>query len=94
MADPELAREVRVERHGDGEARLLVDGEPFPWEIDPGGVRVVTAAGYTPGVTITIPAETVAVVDSMRPPEDEQRKAEIAAYLDSKAPPTSWRPGR
>jgi hypothetical protein len=83
---------IRVERYGDGEVRLTIDGQPFPYPLDQGGVRVITAAGYQPGVTITLPAETVEVVDSLAPEVPAEEQERVASYLASKAPPSSWRP--
>lgn len=82
---------IRVERHGD-DFRILVNGEPLPLPIDDSGVRIMAAPGCVPGVNVTLLAAEVNLVDSLAPkakPEEQQR---VTDYLDSKAPPSSWRP--
>lgn len=90
---PEPARTVRVERYGDGAVRVLVDGKEIPFVID-GTVQTVIGDGYPRGITVMIPAETVEVIDSSTPKVTPEKAAFISDHLASKAPPSSWRPGR
>lgn len=82
---------IEVERRGE-ELHILIDGKPLPCPVDETGVRVMAAPGYPSGINVTIPAREVRLVDSQAPkvPVEEQRK--VADYLNSKAPPSSWRP--
>ncbi|GAA1454129.1 hypothetical protein [Nocardiopsis tropica] len=88
---PEVPRLIEVERFGDV-LRILIDGSPLGVPVDESGVRVMAAPGYPSGINITIPAHAVRLVDSQAPEVPAEEKQKIASYLDSKAPPSSWRP--
>lgn len=90
MAD--RARRIDVVRRGDGPPEVTIDGQPVPWDIDPSGVRAISAGGYQPGITLTIPADTVTVTDSVEPAVPVEEQQRVQDYLQSKAPPSSWRP--
>ncbi|MFY7065997.1 hypothetical protein ACOQFV_09060 [Nocardiopsis changdeensis] len=81
---------IRVERYGD-EQRVLVDGKPLAIAVDD-GIRIMSAPGYPAGINVTILASTVELTDSNAPRVSDEDKQKVAAYLDSKAPPSSWRP--
>ena len=81
---------IRVERYGD-EQRVTLDGKPLPIAVDD-GIRIMSAPGYPAGINVTILASAVELVDSNAPRVPEAEKERVASYLDSKAPPSSWRP--
>ncbi|KOX10142.1 hypothetical protein [Nocardiopsis sp. NRRL B-16309] len=82
---------IEVERYGDS-LRILVDGKPLPCPVDESGVRIVAAPGYPSAINVTIPAREVRLVDTSAPKVPEEDKQKVADYLNSKAPPSSWRP--
>lgn len=88
----ERARKIEVVRHGNSAPEVTIDGRPVPWEIDPSGVRAIAAEGYQPGITLTIPADIVQVTDSVEPAVPEEERRRVHEHLQSKAPPSSWRP--
>lgn len=63
-ASPTLAGVIRVERRG-GVVSLTVDGQPFPWYTADVPPTVDVDRHGAPGVTLTIVAETVEVVDTL-----------------------------
>lgn len=68
MADPHLAGVIRVTRNpGTGAVSIEVDGEPFPWLVED-GIGTYVDRGDAPGVTLTIQAETVEIVDTIKAP--------------------------
>jgi len=81
---------IRVERYGE-EQRVTLDGKPLAIAVDD-GIRTMSAPGYPAGINVTILASVVEVVDSNAPRVPEEEKERVASYLDSKAPPSSWRP--
>jgi hypothetical protein len=67
---PELAGRIDVVRRG-GKATLEIDGKPFPWmHIALEGVATCIRSDEGPAVTLTIPADEVRVLDSLKPVED------------------------
>lgn len=62
-----LAKEIQVVRRGlgSGQPVMVIDGEEFPYFTEDGYHVNVTRLG-TPGVTITIAAERVEVIDDTR----------------------------
>lgn len=60
----QLAKLIRVERSG-GHAKLVVDGEEFPWYIAETGAAVNVRRDEAPAVTVTILAERVEVEDAL-----------------------------
>ncbi|WP_435110163.1 hypothetical protein [Nocardiopsis synnemataformans] len=83
---------IRVERYGD-EQTVTLDGKPLP-VVAADGVRIMSAPGYPSGINVTIAAARVDLVDTDEPRVSEEEQGRVAAYLASKAPPTSWRPPR
>lgn len=81
---------IRVERYGE-EQRVTLDGKPLP-VVAADGVRIMSAPGYPSGINLTIAAARVDLVDTDAPRMSDEDKKKVAAYLDSKAPPSSWRP--
>lgn len=81
---------IRVERYGD-EQRVTLDGKPLP-VVAADGVRIMSAPGYPSSINVTIAAARVDLVDTDAPQVPDEDKQKVAAYLDSKAPPSSWRP--
>jgi hypothetical protein len=60
-----LAQRIQVYRDGSTGIRIWIDGQELPWGTT-GGVDVhVEGRGQMPGVTITLAAECVEVVDSL-----------------------------
>ncbi|MBB4931846.1 hypothetical protein F4561_002666 [Lipingzhangella halophila] len=91
-AQPSTPSVIRVERSGE-RLRILVDGEPLPCEVDANGVTTVVSVHHSPGITITIPADRVEVVDSLSGPVDEDRKTRARTHLNSLSPPGSRKRG-
>lgn len=60
---------IRVERQGSS-ARLLIDGEDFPWPIAWDGIDVNVNPDNIPGVSVTILADRVEVVDALQAPDE------------------------
>lgn len=89
---PSTPSVIRVERTGE-HLRVLVDGEPLPCEVDVNGVTTVTSVHHSPGITITIPADRVEVVDTLSGPVDEDRKSRARAHLESLSPDSSRKRG-
>ncbi|GAB3213321.1 hypothetical protein GCM10027294_43780 [Marinactinospora endophytica] len=83
MSDP--AGLIRVERAAE-KLRILVDGVELPCAIDTTGVTQVTSSHAHPGVTLTLLAERVEVVDSLQDRIPDDRRAAARAYLESLAP--------
>lgn len=59
----ELAKLITILQHAGG-FDLRVDGQEFPWYIAPSS-SVQIDRGGTPGVTITLMAERIEVVDTL-----------------------------
>lgn len=57
------AREIVIERNGDV-GKLLIDGEPFPWEVHRDSVNVPVNFTDHPVVQIAITADEVRVVNA------------------------------
>lgn len=89
---PSTPSVIRVERSGE-KFRVLVDGEPLPFEIDANGITCVTSVHHSPGITITIPADRVEIVDTLSGPVDEDRKTKARAHLESLSPDASRKRG-
>ena len=64
MSEYKIAKTLRVVREGSGHARLYIDGEPFDYaSVD--GFTVHPKRNEMPGVTVTIAAWRVEVVDDI-----------------------------
>lgn len=62
---------IRIERQG-RRARFLIDGEDFPWPIAWDGIDVNVNPDNIPGVSLTILADRVEVVDALQAPDGEE----------------------
>lgn len=61
-----LPKLITVERHG-SHARVLVDGEEFPYAIAEGGLRIEgVGRNDMPAVTVTLVADRVEVTNDAR----------------------------
>lgn len=64
---PDLATAIEVVRDGQNFS-LRIDGAEFPWHITADGVRIEVGRDRVPTVSVTIPAESVQVDDSLTSP--------------------------
>lgn len=62
---PDFAKKISVERVNN-RTRLYINGEEFPWFFT-NGVGVDVTRDEAPAVTLTIPADTVTVEDTIDP---------------------------
>lgn len=61
-----LAKTIQVtQRRGFSENihSVLIDGEEFPWFISTKGIATTVTEGELPSITLTIPAESLTVID-------------------------------
>lgn len=66
MADGQLAKVIKIDRHG-SRATLTIDGEPFPWAIATVADVRVDMDQEMPSVTLTIFADRVVVIQDVTP---------------------------
>jgi hypothetical protein len=88
MTQFQFPKLIEVECKGT-DARLLIDGEEFPYFLGDQGVSTQVQSGEMPSVTLTILADEVRVVDRYKPPPppehdwlllDAKTEAEIGRY--------------
>lgn len=74
---------VRVERVGD---RLVVtvDGKPLPFEVE--SVSSMTGLHAHPGITLSIPAGRVEIVDALEGRVTDDRRDAARAHLEALSP--------
>jgi hypothetical protein len=66
--DMRLAKRIRIERNGLNDfGHIFIDGELFPYMTADGPTVNVRKTPKMPGITLTIQAESVEVVDEMYP---------------------------
>jgi hypothetical protein len=93
---------IRVVRDGEGRVQLTIDGVPFPWAIsglEPISVQISNDS--TPGVSLTLIAAQVEVVDHQFEPGSFGRNSprrpatplEAAAELAPHHPALRWQSG-
>jgi hypothetical protein len=64
-SQPHLPQLIRVERNGFSDyGHIFIDGVPFPYFTESGPSTEVRHGG-SPGITVTIPAVRLEVVDSL-----------------------------
>lgn len=84
-AGPRVPERIRVERTGD-RLRVLIDGVELEWEVDAHGVSTAATPGGHPGITLTIPARRVEVVDALEGRVSDDRRAGAREHLESLSP--------